>query len=116
LRTAGRGGKGQPFLSHSFHPHLSPPVQITLSPPFLIPTPSSTLPPLRLSAFDLSLLKLDIRQESFRHTDALDCVTTYLGLGSYAAWDEQQRLAWLTQELRVSFRFLFHDTKKERRV
>lgn len=29
------------------------------------------------------MLKLDIRQESSRHSDVLDTVTQYLGLGSY---------------------------------
>ena len=42
----------------------------------------------RLDAFGLTLLKLDIRQEASRHTDAIDAITQYLGLGSYAEWDE----------------------------
>ena len=29
------------------------------------------------------MVALDIRQESTRHTDALDAITTHLGLGSY---------------------------------
>jgi phosphoenolpyruvate carboxylase len=29
------------------------------------------------------LCKLDIRQESVKHTEAMDAITTYLGLGSY---------------------------------
>jgi phosphoenolpyruvate carboxylase len=33
--------------------------------------------------FGLHLAKLDIRQESIKHTEALDAITTYLGLGSY---------------------------------
>lgn len=33
--------------------------------------------------FGLFLCKLDIRQESVKHTEALDAITTYLGLGSY---------------------------------
>jgi phosphoenolpyruvate carboxylase len=56
----------------------------------------------RISAFDLSLLKLDIRQESTRHSEALDAITQYLGLGSYLEWDEEQRLTFLTTELQVS--------------
>mmetsp|Transcript_11538 Transcript_11538/g.34176 ORF Transcript_11538/g.34176 Transcript_11538/m.34176 type:complete len:888 (-) Transcript_11538:12-2675(-) len=53
----------------------------------------------RLSTFGLSLLKLDIRQESTRHSDALDTVTTYLGMGSYNEWDEDKRIEFLTKEL-----------------
>ncbi len=53
----------------------------------------------RVAAFGLSLLKLDLRQEASRHTEALDAVTTYLGLGSYTSWDETRRTAWLGAEL-----------------
>ena len=53
----------------------------------------------RLDAFGLSLLKLDIRQEASRHTDAIDAITRYLGIGSYAEWDEARRLEFLVKEL-----------------
>jgi phosphoenolpyruvate carboxylase len=53
----------------------------------------------RLSCFGMSLLKLDIRQESERHTEAVDAITQYLGLGSYAEWDEEKRLTFLAAEL-----------------
>ncbi len=33
--------------------------------------------------FGLFLCKLDIRQESVKHAEAMDAITTYLGLGSY---------------------------------
>eukprot|EP00887_Chlorella_sp_A99_P005836 scaffold1.g5836.t1 len=49
--------------------------------------------------FGLALCRLDIRQESSRHTDALDAITTFLGLGSYKEWDEEQRMAFLVAEL-----------------
>lgn len=52
-----------------------------------------------ISAFGLVLVPLDIRQESDRHAEALDCVTRFLGLGSYEQWDEQTRIGWLTQQL-----------------
>lgn len=52
-----------------------------------------------LSAFGLTLVPLDIRQESDRHTEALDSITRYLGLGSYEQWDERTRLSWLQQQL-----------------
>ncbi len=53
----------------------------------------------RLAAFGLTLARLDIRQESARHTGALDEVTRALGLGSYAEWSEEDRQAFLMREL-----------------
>ena len=53
----------------------------------------------RAYSFGLALLKLDVRQEAPRHTEALDAITEYLGLGSYASWPEAQRLTWLAGEL-----------------
>ena len=54
----------------------------------------------RLSCFGLSLARLDIRQEASRHTEALDAVTRALELGSYAAWNEQERQQFLLRELK----------------
>jgi phosphoenolpyruvate carboxylase len=53
----------------------------------------------QVSTFGLSMLPLDVRQESTRHSEALDAITTHLGLGSYLAWDEAKRAAWLLKEL-----------------
>ncbi len=53
----------------------------------------------RLATFGLTLVKLDLRQEADRHSEALDAVTQALGLGSYLAWDEPERQRWLLQEL-----------------
>ncbi|MDQ8037904.1 MAG: phosphoenolpyruvate carboxylase [Pedobacter sp.] len=53
----------------------------------------------RLACFGVELLKLDIRQESTRHTQTIDAITSYLGLGSYAEWNEEQRQAFLLKEL-----------------
>ncbi|EMS60171.1 Phosphoenolpyruvate carboxylase 2 [Triticum urartu] len=53
----------------------------------------------QVSTFGLSLVKLDIRQESDRHTDALDAITSYLGIGSYREWSEEHRQEWLLSEL-----------------
>ena len=53
----------------------------------------------RTAAFGLSLLTLDIRQESTRHTEALTAITRHLGLGSYEDWSEEERRAWLSKEL-----------------
>ena len=53
----------------------------------------------RAAAFGLTLAPIDIRQDSARHTDALGAITSALGLGSYADWDEATRVAFLTREL-----------------
>ena len=53
----------------------------------------------RLSVFGLTLMRVDIRQESSRHTEALDELTQALGLGQYADWREEERQAFLIQEL-----------------
>lgn len=53
----------------------------------------------RVHAFGMTLVPLDIREESTKHTLALDAVTRWLGIGSYAEWDETARLAWLQSEL-----------------
>ncbi|KAG2251406.1 hypothetical protein Bca52824_081542 [Brassica carinata] len=42
---------------------------------------------------------LDIRQESDRHTDVLDAITTHLDIGSYREWSEERRQEWLLSEL-----------------
>ncbi|MBD1553697.1 phosphoenolpyruvate carboxylase [Pseudomonas typographi] len=53
----------------------------------------------RAATFGLFLVRLDIRQESARHTAALSEITEYLGLGRYADWDEEARVAFLLHEL-----------------
>ena len=53
----------------------------------------------RLKTFGLTLVRLDLRQESTRHTDALDAITRHLGVGAYSEWDEAERQVWLTEEL-----------------
>ena len=51
----------------------------------------------RLYAFGLSLLKMDIRQESNRHSELLAGICTHLDCGDYAAWSEAERLTWLVR-------------------
>lgn len=53
----------------------------------------------RVHAFGLSLLPLDIRQESSAHAEAIAAIVNYLGEGDYHTWDESRRLQWLTREL-----------------
>lgn len=53
----------------------------------------------QVRTFGLSMMRLDIRQESTRHAEVMDCVTKYLGMGSYMEWDEVgarlHALAWV---------------------
>ena len=53
----------------------------------------------RVAAFGLTLVRLDIRQEAARHTEAVDAITRHLGLGSYAAWSEERRIDFLLNVL-----------------
>ncbi|CAA0382468.1 putative phosphoenolpyruvate carboxylase [Arabidopsis thaliana] len=54
----------------------------------------------QVSTFGLSLVRLDIRQESERHTDVLDAITKHLDIGSsYRDWSEEGRQEWLLAEL-----------------
>ncbi|MBN3493363.1 phosphoenolpyruvate carboxylase [Vibrio neptunius] len=53
----------------------------------------------RIKAFGVHLVRLDIRQESTRHSDALSELTRYLGIGDYNQWSEQDKVAFLTNEL-----------------
>ncbi|USD41352.1 phosphoenolpyruvate carboxylase [Vibrio sp. SCSIO 43135] len=53
----------------------------------------------RIKAFGVHLVRLDIRQESTRHSDVLSELTRYLGIGDYDQWSEQDKVAFLTNEL-----------------
>ncbi|WP_457969544.1 phosphoenolpyruvate carboxylase [Pseudomonas sp. R4-84] len=53
----------------------------------------------RAVTFGLFLVRLDVRQDSTRHTMAMTEITDYLGLGRYEDWDEEQRIRFLLDEL-----------------
>jgi phosphoenolpyruvate carboxylase len=53
----------------------------------------------RLSAFGLTLVRLDVRQEAERHTEAIDAMTRSLGLGEYGCWSESRRVDFLVNVL-----------------
>ena len=53
----------------------------------------------RAYCFGLTLTRLDIRQESGRHTEALSELTKALGLGDYQHWEESERQSFLLREL-----------------
>ena len=53
----------------------------------------------RVYTFGLTLVPLDIREESTRHKIAIDAITTHLGIGSYKEWTEEAKLSFLQAEL-----------------
>lgn len=53
----------------------------------------------RVKAFGVPLVRIDVRQESTRHTDAIAELTRYLGLGDYESWSEADKQAFLIREL-----------------
>ncbi|WP_406704974.1 phosphoenolpyruvate carboxylase [Sodalis sp.] len=53
----------------------------------------------RIKCFGIQLVRIDVRQESTRHTEALSEITRYLGLGDYASWSETDKQAFLIREL-----------------
>ncbi|WP_375056861.1 phosphoenolpyruvate carboxylase [Zobellella sp. DQSA1] len=53
----------------------------------------------KVACFGIHLLKLDVRQDGDRHTQALAEITRYLGLGDYANWSESDKQSFLLNEL-----------------
>ncbi len=53
----------------------------------------------RLACFGLGLVRLDLRQEAARHSQALDEICRAVGAGAWEVWDERQRLDFLAREL-----------------
>ena len=53
----------------------------------------------QVTTFGMGLVTLDVRQESTKHAQAVDAITSYLGLGSYLEWDEEKRQQFLMAEL-----------------
>lgn len=53
----------------------------------------------RVKCFGVPLVRIDVRQESTRHTEALGEITRYLGIGDYESWAEADKQAFLIREL-----------------
>ncbi len=53
----------------------------------------------RVACFGLTLVKLDVRQESTRHADVIAAITDFLGLGNYHEWSETEKQRFLIAEL-----------------
>lgn len=58
----------------------------------------------RVKCFGVPLVRIDVRQESTRHTEALGELTRYLGIGDYESWSEADKQAFLIRELNSSAR------------
>jgi phosphoenolpyruvate carboxylase len=70
----------------------------------------------QVNCFGMSLVRLDIRQESERHVEVMDAITTWLSLGSYKSWPEEQKIAWLVSELGSKRPLISHDLPKSAEV
>lgn len=53
----------------------------------------------RIRCFGLTLVRLDIRQDSSYHQDVFSELTQYLELGDYAQWSEEKKQTFLLHEL-----------------
>lgn len=67
----------------------------------------------RARIFGLGLARLDLRQASDVHTAAMDAITRALGLGSYAEWGEEERLAFLERELESKRPLIPHELAED---
>ncbi|EPS69811.1 hypothetical protein M569_04952 [Genlisea aurea] len=54
----------------------------------------------RVATFGMGLMKLDLRQESGRHSETLDAITRFLDMGTYSNWDEDKKVEFLIKELK----------------
>ncbi len=70
----------------------------------------------RIKCFGVHLVRLDIRQESTRHSDVISELTRYLGLGDYNQWSEQDKVAFLVKELASKRPLLPHNWKPSAEV
>ncbi len=53
----------------------------------------------RVACFGVTLMKMDIRQESTRHSEAIAEILSTLGEGDYMSWSEERKQAFLLNEL-----------------
>lgn len=53
----------------------------------------------RVSCFGLTLMRLDVRQESSRHAEVIAELCEYYELGDYLSWSEEEKQKFLLEEL-----------------
>ncbi|MGL4505405.1 MAG: phosphoenolpyruvate carboxylase, partial [Aeromonas sobria] len=63
----------------------------------------------KVACFGIHLVKLDIRQDGERHGLVFSELTRYLGLGDYAEWSEDDKQAFLLNELSSRRPLIPHD-------
>ena len=54
----------------------------------------------RTYAFGLNLARLDIRQESKRHSKLMQSICKHLGLGNFENWSEKEKISFLAKEFK----------------
>ena len=70
----------------------------------------------RVAAFGLTLVRLDVRQEASRHTEAVDAIARHLGMGSYGSWPEERRVDFLLNLLTQNRRLTLEGLQPDARV
>lgn len=53
----------------------------------------------RVACFELSMVRLDVRQESTRHANVIQAICEFYGWGDYHSWSEEQKQQFLLKEL-----------------
>ena len=61
----------------------------------------------RVNSFGLRLAKLDVRQDSSRHSDVFSELTRHLGIGDYNQWEEQDKQAFAPRYAFPAFRLRY---------
>tara|TARA_E500000331_G_scaffold238282_1_gene228627 strand:+ start:1923 stop:4529 length:2607 start_codon:yes stop_codon:yes gene_type:complete len=54
---------------------------------------------IRITTFGVTLIDLDIRQSADKHTELMEELISFLGMGSYKSWSEKARHDFLLEEL-----------------
>ena len=54
----------------------------------------------RAYSFGLNLARLDIRQESKRHSKLMKSICKHLGLGNFEEWSEEEKISFLSREFK----------------
>jgi len=70
----------------------------------------------RVAAFGLTLVRLDVRQEASRHTEAVDAIARHLGMGAYGGWSEDRRIDFLLNLLTQNRRLPLDGLQADARV
>ncbi|MEO5894083.1 MAG: phosphoenolpyruvate carboxylase [Vicinamibacterales bacterium] len=53
----------------------------------------------RITSFGITLVRLDVRQHSSKHVEAMDAITRHAGLPQFSSWTEERRTRFLVERL-----------------